>query len=129
MATDRLTLLPDGRIALRCERSFSDGTEAVVFARFEPIERLSLLGLEADRQVSFRLPGKGAANPQACNHTAEGRFRAKLSGHGFGEVHRRTAGRDANDPAIENEPAPGVGAAFTEKAARAIDDGTLGNEA
>jgi hypothetical protein len=40
VATDRLTLLPDGRVALRFKRRFSDGTEAVVFTPFELIERL-----------------------------------------------------------------------------------------
>ena len=40
IATDRLTLLPDGRVALRFKRPFSDGTEAVVFTPSELIERL-----------------------------------------------------------------------------------------
>jgi hypothetical protein len=40
IATDRLTPLPDGRVALRFKRPFSDGTEAVVFTPFELIERL-----------------------------------------------------------------------------------------
>jgi hypothetical protein len=40
VATDRLTPLPDGRVALRFKRPFSDGTEAVVFTPFELIERL-----------------------------------------------------------------------------------------
>jgi len=40
IATERLTALPDGRVALRFKRPFSDGTEAVVFTPFELIERL-----------------------------------------------------------------------------------------
>jgi putative transposase/transposase-like zinc-binding protein len=40
VATDRLTLLADGRVALRFKRPFADGTEAVVFTPFELIERL-----------------------------------------------------------------------------------------
>jgi hypothetical protein len=40
IATDRLTPLPDGRVALRFKRPFSDGTEAVVFTPFELTERL-----------------------------------------------------------------------------------------
>jgi hypothetical protein len=40
VATDRLTLLADGRVALRFKRPFSDGTEAVAFTPFELIERL-----------------------------------------------------------------------------------------
>jgi hypothetical protein len=40
VATDRLALLPDGRVVLRFKRRFSDGTEAVVFTPFELIERL-----------------------------------------------------------------------------------------
>jgi hypothetical protein len=40
IATDRLTALSDGRVALRFKRRFSDGTAAVVFTPFELIERL-----------------------------------------------------------------------------------------
>jgi hypothetical protein len=40
IAVDRLSLLSDGRVALRFKRAFSDGTEAVVFTPFELIERL-----------------------------------------------------------------------------------------
>lgn len=40
IATERLIALPDGRVALRFKRPFSDGTEAVVFTPFELIERL-----------------------------------------------------------------------------------------
>ncbi len=40
IAVDRLSLLSDGRVALRFKRPFSDGTEAVVFTPFELIERL-----------------------------------------------------------------------------------------
>jgi putative transposase/transposase-like zinc-binding protein len=40
VATERLTQLADGRVALRFKRPFSDGTQAVVFTPFEFIERL-----------------------------------------------------------------------------------------
>jgi Putative transposase/Transposase zinc-binding domain len=40
IATERLIALPDGRVALRFKRPFSDGTEAVAFTPFELIERL-----------------------------------------------------------------------------------------
>ena len=39
IAADRLTRLPDGRVALRFKWPFTDGTEAVVFTPFEARNR------------------------------------------------------------------------------------------
>ncbi len=56
VATDRLTLLPDGRAALRFKRPFADGTEAVVFTPFELIERLLPL-IPRPRKHTIRFHG------------------------------------------------------------------------
>lgn len=56
IATDRLTLLPDGRVALRFKRRFTDGTEAVVFTPFELIERLLPL-IPRPRKHTIRFHG------------------------------------------------------------------------
>ncbi len=56
VATDRLTLLPDGRVALRFKRPFADGTEAVVFTPFELIERLLPL-IPRPRKHTIRFHG------------------------------------------------------------------------
>jgi Putative transposase len=56
VATDRLTRLPDGRLALRFKRPFTDGTEAVVFTPFELIERLLPL-IPRPRKHTIRFHG------------------------------------------------------------------------
>ncbi|HTQ47413.1 MAG TPA: transposase [Polyangiaceae bacterium] len=56
IATDRLTLLPDGRVALRFKRPFTDGTEAVAFTPFELIERLLPL-IPRPRKHTIRFHG------------------------------------------------------------------------
>ena len=56
VATDRLTRLPDGSLAFRFKRPFTDGTEAVVFAPFELIERLLPL-IPRPRKHTIRFHG------------------------------------------------------------------------
>jgi hypothetical protein len=56
IGTDRLTQLPDGRVALRFKRPFSDGTEAVVFTPRELIERLLPL-IPRPRKHTIRFHG------------------------------------------------------------------------
>ena len=56
VATERLPLLPDGRVALRFKRPFADGTEAVVFTPFELIERLLPL-IPRPRKHTIRFHG------------------------------------------------------------------------
>ena len=56
IATDRLTRLPDGRLALRFKRPFTDGTEAVVFTPLELIERLLPL-IPRPRKHTIRFHG------------------------------------------------------------------------
>jgi hypothetical protein len=56
IATDRLTLLSDGRVALRFKRPFTDGTEAVAFTPFELIERLLPL-IPRPRKHTIRFHG------------------------------------------------------------------------
>jgi len=56
VATDRLTRLPDGRLALRFKRPLTDGTEAVVSTPFELIERLLPL-IPRPRKHTIRFHG------------------------------------------------------------------------
>ena len=56
IATDRLTVLPDGRVALRFKRPLTDGTEAVAFTPFELIERLLPL-IPRPRKHTIRFHG------------------------------------------------------------------------
>jgi hypothetical protein len=56
VATDRLSQLADGRVALRFKRPFYDGTEAVVFTPFELIERLLPL-IPRPRKHTIRFHG------------------------------------------------------------------------
>jgi len=61
VATDRLTLLADGRVALRFKRPLSDGTEAVVFTLFDRAANTPTLGTSGRRGFyNGSRPGSGA---------------------------------------------------------------------